>query len=202
MAEMGGSALAQLAFWSRNMTKLRDERMSWPGFSYTDVEWARMQTLAETVSPAAFRNFLNWNAVVFIAVAALGIVGVFMPLATLLFPVPAETVAWKFATLLAACALLILALGLAFSMRVAARWSADAEMRTRLQPAAGDDALAAKVSWQIDRMVLIMCGALVPGILVFIAYDIQAGPIITALKWTANLLVIGSLATVAVRNRR
>jgi hypothetical protein len=191
-----------LAFWARNMTAISDARMSWPGFSYSDDEWSRMRVLAEAVSRAAFAKFLTWNTIIFLVVAALGIVGVFMPLATLLFPVPAETPAWKFASLLAACAFLILGLGLAFSMQLAARWSADNEMRARLRTESGDDALAAKVSWQINRMMLIMCGALVPGVLIFIAYDIQAGPLISTLKWAANLLVLGSMATVVVGNRR
>lgn len=43
--------------------------------------------------------------------------------------------------------------------------------------------------------MLIMCGLLVPGILLFIAYDIEAGPIITALKWLAiALMAVSTLA--------
>ena len=75
-------------------------------------------------------------------------------------------------------------------------------MRAQLRPAPGDDALAAKVSWQINRMTLIMCGALVPGVLLFIAYDIHAGPLISVLKWLAAALMLGSMAITIVGNKR
>jgi hypothetical protein len=50
--------------------------------------------------------------------------------------------------------------------------------------------------------MLIMCGALVPGVVFFIVYDIQAGPLITALKWLTIVLTLGSMASVVVGNRR
>ena len=135
------------------------------------------------------------NAAIFIAIAALGIFGVFLPLATLLFPVPAETSALKFSLLLAACAFLIIGLGLPISMRLSAVLVASKTMRAALVAAPGDEALASKVSWQINRITLVMCGLLVPGILLFIAYDIDAGPIITALKWLAiALMAVSALA--------
>lgn len=43
MSGMTSGALARLAFWARGMTAIQDGRMEWPGFSYTDVEWARMR---------------------------------------------------------------------------------------------------------------------------------------------------------------
>jgi hypothetical protein len=194
--------LTQLAFWARNMTAVSDAGMSWPGFSYTDAEWARMRTLAQAASPAAFGKFVTWTTLIFLAVAVAGVVGMFVPLLLVLFPDPEKMSGLQFATLLAACALLILGLGLALSMSLAARWSADDAMRAELHAAPGDDALAAKVRWQINRMMLIMCGALVPGMLLFIAYDIQAGPLITALKWVATGLVLVSMASVVLGNRR
>ncbi len=58
------------------------------------------------------------------------------------------------------------------------------------------------MSWQINRIMLIMCGLLVPGILLFIAYDIQAGPIIAALKWLAIALMAVSTFTGIARQRK
>jgi hypothetical protein len=202
MADMDKNALARLAFWASNLVAINSARMSWPGFSYSDAEWARMSTLAGAVEPGAAGKFKAINAVIFIVIAAIGIVGFFLPLALVLFPVPAETSALKFSSLLAASAFLIIGLGLPVSMRIAARWSADPVMLARLVPAPEDAALAAKISWQINRITLLMCGALVPGALLFIAYDIQAGPIITALKWAAIVLMMTSTGTVAVRKRR
>jgi hypothetical protein len=127
-------------------------------------------------------------------IAAIGIVGIFLPLATVLFPVPAETSALKFALLLAACAFLIISAGLQISLRIAAWMSADPAIRAELAAAPGDAALSSKISWQINRIALIMCGVLLPGMLVWIAYDIEAGPIIAAIKWLGIALMDVSMA--------
>jgi hypothetical protein len=198
----GQDGLAQLAFWARNMTAVRDSGMDWPGFSYSDAEWARMRALADAVPAAAFGKFIVWTTVIFLVVAVAGIIGVFVPLLMLLFPDPGEMQGWQFACLLAACAFLILALGFALSMNLAARWSAADAIRAQLHATAGDAALAAKVRWQINRIALIMCGALVPGMILFIAYDIQAGPLINALKWAALALSLLSIGLVVVGNRQ
>jgi hypothetical protein len=202
MSGVTGGALARLAFWAKGMVSINDARMEWPGFSYSEAEWARMRTLSEPIGAGTYQLFTMVNAVIFIAIAALGIAGVFLPLATLLFPIPAQTSALKFSLLLAACAFLIIGLGLPVSMRLAAMLVGGKTLRAALIAAEGDEALAAKVSWQINRIMLIMCGLLVPGILLFIAYDIQAGPIITALKWLAIALMAVSTATGIVRQRR
>ena len=202
MNGMTSSALARLAFWAKGMVSINNARMEWPGFSYSDSEWACMRTLSEPIGAGTYQLFTIVNAVIFIAIAALGIFGAFLPLATLLFPVPAETSALKFSLLLAGCAFLIIGLGLPISMRLSAMLVGGKTVRAALVPAPGDEALAAKVSWQINRIMLIMCGLLVPGILLFIAYDIQAGPIITALKWLAIALMAVSTLTGIARQRK
>lgn len=186
--------MTMLAFWAKNMTSIHNAGMQWPGFSYTETEWARMAVLAGAVSDGAFAKFKVVNAVVFIALAALGIVGVFMPLASLMFPQPAQTPAPSFVLLLAAVALLIIGIGLPLSMRIAAALSADDQTRTRSSPAPGDSELAYKVAYQINRMTAIMCGVFVPGTLLWIAFNIRAGPIITALKWLSFATVVASIA--------
>ncbi|MER9899470.1 hypothetical protein [Mesorhizobium sp. M0130] len=194
MSGMTGGALARLAFWAKGMTAIRDGHMEWPGFSYTEVEWARMTTLAKPVGSGTYQLFTLVNAAIFIAIAALGMFCVFLPLAALLFPVPAETSALKFSLLLAACAFLIIGIGLPISLRLSTTLVAPKPMRAALVAVPGDQALAAKVSWQINRITLVLCGLLVPGILLFIAYDVEAGPIITALKWLAIALMAVSVA--------
>ena len=201
MSGMTSGALARLAFWARGMTGIQDARMEWPGFSYTEPEWERMRVLAAPIGAGRYQLFTIVNAVVFIAIAALGIFCVFLPLATLLFPVPAETSALKFALLLAACAFLIIGLGLPVSLRLSSMLVASKEMRSGLVAEAGDEALAAKISWQINRIMLVMCGLLVPGILLFITYDIDAGPIITTLKWL-SIALMGISATVGALRRK
>jgi len=51
------SVLAGLAFWGRNMAPIRAKGWIWPGFDYSDAEWKRLLTLAETVSFNAFVGF-------------------------------------------------------------------------------------------------------------------------------------------------
>ncbi|TIT19501.1 MAG: hypothetical protein E5W70_25070 [Mesorhizobium sp.] len=194
MSGMTSGALARLAFWAKGMTAIRDGHMEWPGFSYTEVEWVRMTTLAKPIGGGTYQLFTLVNAAIFIAIAALGIFCVFLPLAALLFPVPAETSALKFSLLLAACALLIIGIGLPISLRLSTALVAPKSLHAALVAVPGDQALAAKVSWQINRITLVLCGLLVPGILLFIAYDIEAGPIITALKWLAIALMAVSVA--------
>ena len=195
MTEIDSAALARLAFWGKNMVAIRDGRMEWPGFSYSEAEWERMRALAAAVTNAAFGKYILVNTVAFLAIAAAAIAGIFLPLATVLFPVPAETSALKFALLLAGCALLIISVGLQISLRIATAAAADATMRSQLVAAPGDNALSSKVSRQINRITLIMSGLLVPGIVIWVAYDIDGGPIVTALKWLAAALMAVSMAT-------
>ncbi|TGQ69746.1 hypothetical protein EN829_013805 [Mesorhizobium sp. M00.F.Ca.ET.186.01.1.1] len=202
MSGITGGALARLAFWAKGMVSINDARMEWPGFSYSEAEWARMRALSEPIGAGTYQLFTIVNAVIFIVIAAIGIFGVFLPLATVLFPVPAETSALKFSLLLAACAFLIIGLGLPISMRLSAMLVGGKTVREALVSRAGDEALSSKVSWQINRIMLIMCGLLVPGILLFIAYDIQAGPIVMALKWLAIALMAVSTATGIARQRK
>lgn len=176
--------------------------MEWPGFSYDEPEWERLRQLATLVPYPAYVNFCLVNAAVFIAFACIGIAAVFLPLAIILFPIPAETSTLKFAMLLAGCCFLIIGCCLPVSLRIAAALVSTDAMRRELSEAPGDAALARKIAWQINRITLVMCGLLVPGILVFVAYDIQAGPLIAALKWVAiGLMVVSTIAGVR-RQRR
>ena len=195
-------ALVRLAMWGKNMTAIRGGRMEWPGFSYSEGEWRRLNAVSAAVNNAAFNKYILVNAAVFIVIAAIGIAAIFLPLATVLFPVPAETSALKFALLLAACAVLIIGAGLPISLRIAAWMSADATMRAQLAAASGDAALSSKISWQINRITLIMCGVLVPGMLVWIAYDIDAGPIIVTIKWLGIALMGVSMAAGLQKQRK
>ncbi len=188
------TSLARLAFWSRNMVAIKDDGMDWPGFSYSEAEWRRMRELAEPVADGTFRRFIITTAVLFLLIAAAGIVGIFLPLANLFFPVPAETSALQFTVLLAACCLLIIGAGVPLAMSGASRLCADARMHGRLASHPDDDALAAKIRWQLGRITLVMCGLLVPGMLLFIAYDIDGGPLLSALKWLGAIIVLLSVA--------
>jgi hypothetical protein len=200
MGAPNAGGLVRLALWASMMMPIKDAGMSWPGFSYTDAEWGQMAGLAEVVNPGVTVRFQLVNAAIFIVLAALLIGGGFVPLLSALYPNPADTRPVVFASLLAATALLALGIGLPLSMRVAAGLVASG-LRSRLVATPETAALWAKVSWQIRRMVVLMCGALVPGILLFIAFDIKGGPIITTLKWIGFAAVAASTAHTARRYR-
>ena len=189
MAAMDKASLARLAFWGMNMNIATSGNNNWPGFRYSETEWARLTKLAETVDGAAFGKYVIVVAVVFIALAACAIAGLFVPIVSALYPNPADTPALPFVLLLAATALLALGIGLPLSLRAAVWASTNEAMRARLIEQPGDAALAAKVAHQITRMTVIMCGILVPGTLLWIAFNIHGGPIIVALKWLAIALM-------------
>ena len=202
MAVMNKASLARLAFWGMNMAVATGGRNNWPGFRYTPTEWTRLEKLAEAVDGSAFIRFVLIVTVVFIALAGCAVAGLFIPLMIALYPNPADTQALPFVLALASTALLAIGIGLPLSMRVAAWASASAAMQARLHEEAGDAALAAKAAHQITRMTVIMCGLLVPGVLLWIAFDIQGGPIITALKWLAiGLMGVSGVHTVVTRKR-
>jgi hypothetical protein len=185
-----------------NMNVATGGRNNWPGFRYTPTEWARLEKLAEAVDGGAFVKFVLIVAVVFIALAGCAVVGLFLPIMIALYPNPADTQALPFVLLLASTALLAISVGLPISLRVGAWASASEAMKARLHQEAGDAALAAKAAHQITRMTVIMCGLLVPGVLLWIAFDIQGGPIVTALKWLAiGLMGVSAVHTVVTRKR-
>ena len=186
-----------LAFWADIMMRIKRAGMSWPGFSYTDAEWARLEPLADAVTPFDAGRFKFVNAAVFIAIAALAMFGGFLPIASELFPIPAETPAVPFLALLAATCFMTIGLGLPVSMRIAAPLSAGAGTRGNLGALAYDAELWAKVVFQMRRITLILCGFLVPGALLLTAYNIDGGPIISALKWASWIAMLLSTGETA-----
>ena len=202
MAAMNKASLARLAFWAMNMNIATGGKNNWPGFKYTATEWGRFEKLTEAVDGSAFVKYLAIVTVLFIVLAGCAIVGIFLPIMIALYPNPADTQPLPFVLLLASTALLAIGIGLPISMRVAAWASSSVGMLARLHEEAGDTALAAKAAHQITRMTVIMCGILVPGTLLWIAFDIKGGPIVTALKWLAiGLMGVSGAHTFLTRKR-
>lgn len=200
MAELSRSKLLRLAFWAKNMTVLRDSGYKWwPGFTYSDAEWQEMDRIGAPVSGGAYLKFVWLNAFLFIAVAAVFIVCFFVPVVSLMYPNPADVQPLPFALTLAMTALLAIGIGLPLTMRVSAWFCADEGLFAALSPTPQTNALAAKVTWQLLRMTLIMCGILVPGMLLWITFDIQSGPLLTALKLVLAIFFIGTTAATAMR---
>jgi hypothetical protein len=72
-------------------------------------------------------------------------------------------------------------------------------MKAKLRSIPEIEAIDARVSPRLLRMTLIMCGVLVPGILLGIALDIDGGPLLTGLNFLLAFLFIASTATAALR---
>jgi hypothetical protein len=198
MAALSQSELIRLAFWSKNMLVVRESNFSWPGFSYDKSEWRRMKLLGKAVSGGAYLKFIWLNAFIFVLFAAVAVVGVLLPALLLLYPDPSKLQVLPFTLLLAATTFVAIGLGLPLSMRISAWLCASEAMRKKLSQAAADARLAGRVSWQLMRMTLIMCGILVPGILLAVAFDIDGGPILTAPKFAAAAIMVGAVTMSAL----
>jgi hypothetical protein len=62
LVDMRRSAL--LAFWAKSMVAIKAAGMSWPGLTYTDAEWVRLEQLATAVDGEANARFKLINAAV------------------------------------------------------------------------------------------------------------------------------------------
>jgi hypothetical protein len=202
MAALTKPQLARLAFWSANMTILRDSGYKWwPGFTYSDSEWAHMDKLAAPIGGWDFQKFIWLNALIFIVFAGIAVVCYMLPILLILYPDTRDLQPLPFTLLLASTTLIAIGVGLPLSMRISAWLCASDKLRASLASTAKTEALSARVSWQLTRMTLIMCGILIPGMLFWIAFSIDGGPILTVLKIVCALLVVGSTAFTALRRK-
>jgi len=201
MGALSESRLTRLAFWSANMCAVRESSWVWPGFGYTEAEWALMKKFSAPVSGAAYIKFIAANTILFILFAGAVIAGVFLPVLLALYPDTRDLQPLPFTLLFAANAFFMIGFGLPLSMRIAAWLCASAEMKAKLRSTPEIEELDARVSWQLMRMTLIMCGILVPGLLLWIAFEIDGGPLLTGLKFLLAFLFIASTATAALRRR-
>ena len=193
-------SLASLAFWAKNMSVLRESGYSWwPGFSYTPAEWDEIERLAKPIDGGAYLKFIGLNALLFIVFTGIAVVGFMLPVLLLLYPDPSKLQPLPFVLLLASVAAITIGVGLPLSMKISAWLCASEEVKTQLVASSETEKLGKRVSWQLLRMTLIMCGLLIPGVLLWIALDIQGGPLLTAIKAILALIFIGSTALVALR---
>lgn len=181
-----------LAFWGANMLRVREAGMSWPGFGYTPAEVARFGEMGAPIGNRHYILFTWVTASFFIAIAAVAVGLMFWALLAA-YPDTSRTPASVFVAVLACVALVSIGWGLPLAMRLAAGFVSTSVDFSGVAPAPGDAALAAKVRFQIRRMTAIMCGIFVPGTLCWIAFDIDAGPILTVLKVAAVVVMAASV---------
>ena len=192
-----------LRYWSANMGVAFAESggAPWLGFGYAEPEMLRMRQLAAALPGTATSIFFAVTVVAYIVLAALGIVLFMMPVLDWLYPDPSKLQPLVMVLILAVIAFFTLGFGLPLSMKLGAWLGDHFGGGTAATPAPGDAKLVEKVRFQLWRMIVIMVGTFIPGCMLFILYDIQAGPLVLALKLVCGLLTLASLASV-VRTRR
>ncbi|MFT3953143.1 MAG: hypothetical protein QM722_01640 [Piscinibacter sp.] len=191
-----------LRYWSANMevALASSSGAPWIGFGYEDGERERMKALAARLPGSAAVLFFAVVVVGFILLAAAAVVGGMLPVLTWLYPDPSQTRPLPFVLVLASVCLFSLGVGLPLMLGLGG-WAADRFAGGTPQPSLpGDAALARKIRMQLLRMTLIMVGAFIPGCMLFILFDIQAGPLVFWLKVACGVLTLISLAG-AVRAR-
>ena len=192
-----------LRYWSANMAVafVQSGGAPWIGFGYSPAEMARMRGLAATLPGAAVAIFFALTVVTFIALAALGIAGFMVPVLDWLYPNPADTQALVMVLILACVCFFSLGFGLPLAVRAGA-WAGDRFGGGKPAPGQLEDAaLIAKIRFQLWRMVTIMVGVFIPGCMLFILFDIKAGPVVSVLKAVLALVTAFSILQV-VRERK
>jgi hypothetical protein len=165
-----------LPFWAANMIRARGAGLDWFGFRYKNEEWVRLEALAKAVSATMFGAFLFLNAVLFIAIAAVLMVGFFVPVLDALSPDPSRLSPVAFLAVLGFVILVAFAVGLPLSMTLSARlvaWRAGIVLGTLTTE---DERLAALVRWQILRMILFVAAVAFALIGIAIGFGIDLDP--------------------------
>jgi hypothetical protein len=192
-----------LRYWSANMAMALEQSggTGWYGFSYSDDEMARMRSVASTLPGKAFGLFITVTVLGFLAIAAIGVVAFLVPLMGWLYPDPAQTSAVVFVSTMAAICFLCIGFGLPVVMAWGAR-AGDLWGGGRPQPQViGDVALIGRIRHQLWRMALVMVGVFVPGCLIFILFNIDAGPLVLWLKLICAAVFAASVFRMATGRR-
>ncbi|HRJ68236.1 MAG TPA: hypothetical protein PK812_01400 [Beijerinckiaceae bacterium] len=186
-----------LRYWSVNMTEAFRSSSDawWPGFAYDAEQKQRMREIAgsEDISGGSVLTFYAIVVLGYIAFAGMASVTIMVPVISWLYPDPSKLPALPFVLLLAGVCLLALGVGLPLSMRAGA-WAGDRWAGGRPLPSKpGDAALVARARFQLRRIAIVAAGMLVPGVLLFILFDIDAGPLVFWLKLATVLCVLLSI---------
>jgi len=155
---------------------------TWPMFRYSKPEQARFKSITDQLPGKAMWVFFAVTVVVFLVMAGLAIVLVLLPILTLVAPNPADLTPLPFVLAMALVFLVAFGVGFPLSLAVGA-WLGDSWGGGK--PAAaepGDRELYAKIRRQFLRFALIAGAVFIPGCLLFILLDLDAGPLVDALK--------------------
>lgn len=184
-----------LRYWGLNMGIAMEMSggATWPMFRYSKAEQARFVSITDQLPGKAMWVFFAVTVVVFLAMAALAVVLILLPILTLIAPNPADLTPLPFVLTMALVILVSFGLGFPLSLAVGARlgdaWGGG-------KPAAaepGDGDLYAKIRRQFLRFALIAGAVFIPGCLLWIIFDIKAGPLIGVLKVACAASTLGGM---------
>lgn len=174
-----------LRYWGLNMGIAMEMSggATWPMFRYSKAEQARFVSITDRLPGKAMWVFFAVTVVVFLVMAALAVVLILLPILTLIAPNPADLTPLPFVLTMALVILVAFGVGFPLSLAVGARlgdsWGGG-------RPAAaepGDRDLYAKIRRQFLRFALIAGAVFIPGCLLFIIFDLNAGPLVDVLKF-------------------
>jgi hypothetical protein len=173
-----------LRYWGLNMAIAMEQTggVAWPLFGYSKAEQARFDALAGQVPGKAMLVFMGVTVVVFIALAALAVVFILLPILTLIAPNPADLKPLPFVLTMAMVIVIAFGLGFPLSLAMGARLGDAWGGGTPAAAEPGDVELHAKIRRQLLRFTLVAGAVFIPGCLLWILFDINAGPLIDVLK--------------------
>ena len=184
-----------LRYWGLNMGIAMEMSggATWPMFRYCKAEQARFISITDDLPGKAMWVFFAATVVVFLVMAALAVVLILLPILALVAPNPADLTPLPFVLAMALVIIVSLALSFPLSLAIGARLGDAWGGGTCAAAEPGDHDLYAKIRRQFLRFALIAGAVFVPGCLLFILFDIDAGPVVEMLKLVCAVSTLGGL---------
>lgn len=185
-----------LRYWGLNMAIAIEQSggTAWPMFGHSTAEQARFTSITDQLPGKAIWVFFAVTVAVFLVMAALAVVLILLPILTLIAPNPADLTPLPFVLTMALVIPVAFGVGFPLSLAIGARlgdsWGGG-------KPAAaepGNRDLYAKIRRQFLRFALIAGAVFIPGCLLFIIFDINAGPLVDVLKLVCAASMVRGVA--------
>lgn len=191
-----------LRYWALNICVARRSGTATPGFSYEDAEWDRLFAIARTVSGSSIGVWLAATALGYIALATLIMIGVLVPLLSLLWPAPATMPASGFFALLALMGVTLVAVGMPLSLAWGGALGDWLAGTPDLATEPGDAALLRTIRRQFWRVAIVAALSVIPISLLMTALGAEAGWVPTILNLSAAASVLFGMIGHALGRRR
>jgi hypothetical protein len=190
-----------LKYWALNMSLASSNGMPAPGFSYDSAEWRRLLTIARSVPGAATTIWLAVTVVVYLALAAMGMIGA-GAIISLLWPDPASVPETGFFALLGMVIMLLLGLGMPLSLGLGGAAGDRFVAAPFVEEDPADAALVAKIRRQFRRIGAIAAMTVVPIALFMTALGSKAEWVPTILNAVAAASALLGLIASWLERRR